>query len=121
MKFTEICNQLREVHGDMVMNERNLRKWCEMFYNGWINLHNEARQKLPTLITDKLMLLIILPTVWILFLVIVTFALTQKSYWAERDELQNAVTTCSWVLGGNLKPHGQMDESLNKGEECVEK
>ena len=32
------------MYGDMVMNERNMRKWCEMFNNKLINQHTELDQ-----------------------------------------------------------------------------
>ena len=50
-----------------------------------------------------------------LVLVIFTFSLIQKSYWAESDELQSAVTGGSRVLGGDIIICGQKDESLNVG------
>ncbi|KAJ4426715.1 hypothetical protein ANN_26513 [Periplaneta americana] len=41
LKPAEIYRQLKEVYGDTVMNERNVRKWCEMFNNGRTNVHDE--------------------------------------------------------------------------------
>ncbi|KAJ4447089.1 hypothetical protein ANN_09078 [Periplaneta americana] len=45
---------LKEVYGDTVMNERNVRKWCEMFNNGRTNVHDETRPGRPSLITEDL-------------------------------------------------------------------
>ncbi|KAJ4439540.1 hypothetical protein ANN_07664 [Periplaneta americana] len=36
------------------MNERNVRKWCEMFNNGRTNVHDETRPRRPSLITEDL-------------------------------------------------------------------
>ncbi|KAJ4439167.1 hypothetical protein ANN_15124 [Periplaneta americana] len=52
LKPAEIYRQLKEVYGDTVMNERNLRKWCEMFNNGRTNVHDETRPGRPSLITE---------------------------------------------------------------------
>ncbi|KAJ4439152.1 hypothetical protein ANN_15109 [Periplaneta americana] len=52
LKPAEIYRQLKEVYGDTVMNERNVRKWCEMFNNGRTNVHNETRPGRPSLITE---------------------------------------------------------------------
>ncbi|KAJ4445220.1 hypothetical protein ANN_07021 [Periplaneta americana] len=41
-------------YGDTVMNERNVRKWCEMFNNGRTNVHDETRPGRPSLITEEL-------------------------------------------------------------------
>ncbi|KAJ4427362.1 hypothetical protein ANN_24982 [Periplaneta americana] len=54
LKPAEIYRQLKEVYGDTVMNERNVRKWCEMFNNGQTNVHNETRPRHPSLITEDL-------------------------------------------------------------------
>ena len=43
LKPAEIYRQLKEVYGDTVMNERNVRKYCEMFNNGRTNVHDETR------------------------------------------------------------------------------
>ncbi|KAJ4451105.1 hypothetical protein ANN_02544 [Periplaneta americana] len=53
-KSAEIYRQLKEVYGDTVMNERNVRKWCEMFNNGRTNVHDETRPGRPSLITEDL-------------------------------------------------------------------
>ncbi|KAJ4434124.1 hypothetical protein ANN_16444 [Periplaneta americana] len=50
----EIYQQLKEVYGDTVMNERNVRKWYEMFNNGRTNVHDETRPECPSLITEDL-------------------------------------------------------------------
>ncbi|KAJ4436350.1 hypothetical protein ANN_18981 [Periplaneta americana] len=54
LKPAEIYRQLKEVYGDTVMNERNVRKWCKMFNNGRTNVHNETRPGRPSLITEDL-------------------------------------------------------------------
>ncbi|KAJ4448759.1 hypothetical protein ANN_00150 [Periplaneta americana] len=54
LKPAEIYRQLKEVYGDTVMNERNVRKWCEMFNNGRTNVHDETRPGRPSLITEDL-------------------------------------------------------------------
>ncbi|KAJ4433875.1 hypothetical protein ANN_16188 [Periplaneta americana] len=54
LKPAEIYRQLKEVYGDTVMNERNVRKWCEMFNNGQTNVHDETRPGRPSLITEDL-------------------------------------------------------------------
>ncbi|KAJ4435469.1 hypothetical protein ANN_18085, partial [Periplaneta americana] len=54
LKPAEIYRQLKKVCGDTVMNERNVRKWCEMFNNGRTNVHDETRPGRPTLITEDL-------------------------------------------------------------------
>ncbi|KAJ4432569.1 hypothetical protein ANN_21192 [Periplaneta americana] len=54
LKPAEIYRQLKEVYGDTVMNERNVRKWCEMFNNGRTNVHDETRPGCPSLITEDL-------------------------------------------------------------------
>ncbi|KAJ4429731.1 hypothetical protein ANN_21935 [Periplaneta americana] len=54
LKSAEIYRQLKEVYGDTVMNERNVRKWCEMFNNGRTNVHDETRPGRPSLITEDL-------------------------------------------------------------------
>ncbi|KAJ4449394.1 hypothetical protein ANN_00793 [Periplaneta americana] len=54
LKPAEIYRQLKEVYGDTVMNERNVRKWCEMFNNGRTNVHDETRPRRPSLITEDL-------------------------------------------------------------------
>ncbi|KAJ4433160.1 hypothetical protein ANN_15417, partial [Periplaneta americana] len=46
--------QLKEVYGDTVMNERNVKKWCKMFNNGRTNVHDETRPGRPSLITEDL-------------------------------------------------------------------
>ncbi|KAJ4433931.1 hypothetical protein ANN_16250 [Periplaneta americana] len=54
LKPAEIYRQLKEVYGHTVMNERNVRKWCEMFNNGRTNVHDETRPGRPSLITEDL-------------------------------------------------------------------
>ncbi|KAJ4446940.1 hypothetical protein ANN_13642 [Periplaneta americana] len=54
LKPAEIYRQLKEVYGDTVMNERNVRKWCEIFNNGRTNVHDETRAGRPSLITEDL-------------------------------------------------------------------
>ncbi|KAJ4446902.1 hypothetical protein ANN_13603 [Periplaneta americana] len=54
LKPAEIYRQLKEVYGDTVMNERNVRQWCEMFNNGRTNVHDETRPGRPSLITEDL-------------------------------------------------------------------
>ncbi|KAJ4425650.1 hypothetical protein ANN_27846 [Periplaneta americana] len=54
LKPAEIYRQLKEVYGDTVMNERNVRKWCEMFNNGQTNVHDETQTGRPSLITEDL-------------------------------------------------------------------
>ncbi|KAJ4446487.1 hypothetical protein ANN_13183 [Periplaneta americana] len=54
LKPAEIYRQLKEVYGDTVMNERNVKKWCEMFSNGRTNVHVETRPGRPSLITEDL-------------------------------------------------------------------
>ncbi|KAJ4446934.1 hypothetical protein ANN_13636 [Periplaneta americana] len=54
LKPAEIYRQLKEAYGDTVMNERNVRKWCEMFNNGRTNVHDETRPGRPSLITEDL-------------------------------------------------------------------
>ncbi|KAJ4425723.1 hypothetical protein ANN_27919 [Periplaneta americana] len=54
LKHAEIYRQFKEVYGDTVMNERNVRKWCEMFNNGRTNVHDETRPGHPSLITEDL-------------------------------------------------------------------
>ena len=54
VKPAEIYRQLKAVYGDNVMNERNVRKWCEMFNNGRTNVHDETRPGRPSLITEAL-------------------------------------------------------------------
>ncbi|KAJ4452238.1 hypothetical protein ANN_03756 [Periplaneta americana] len=54
LKPAEIYRQLKEVYGDTVTNERNVRKWCEMFNNGRTNVHDETRPGRPSLITEDL-------------------------------------------------------------------
>ncbi|KAJ4445317.1 hypothetical protein ANN_07122 [Periplaneta americana] len=54
LKPAEIYRQLKEVYGDTVMNERNVRKWCEMFNIGRTNVHDETRPGRPSLITEDL-------------------------------------------------------------------
>ncbi|KAJ4433766.1 hypothetical protein ANN_16078 [Periplaneta americana] len=54
LKPAEIYRQFKEVYGDTVMNERNVRKWCEMFNNGRTNVHDETRPGRPSLITEDL-------------------------------------------------------------------
>jgi histone-lysine N-methyltransferase SETMAR len=49
----EIYRQLIAVYGDGVMNESNVRKWCQMFNEGKTNVHNE-RSRRPSLITKDL-------------------------------------------------------------------
>ncbi|KAJ4448968.1 hypothetical protein ANN_00360 [Periplaneta americana] len=54
LKPAKIYRQLKEVYGDTVMNERNVRKWCEMFNNGRANVHDETRLGRPSLIIEDL-------------------------------------------------------------------
>ncbi|KAJ4433849.1 hypothetical protein ANN_16161 [Periplaneta americana] len=54
LKPAEIYRQLKEVYGDTVMNERNVRKWYEMFNNGRTNVHDEIRPGHLSLITENL-------------------------------------------------------------------
>ncbi|KAJ4426467.1 hypothetical protein ANN_27281 [Periplaneta americana] len=54
LKPAEIYRQLKEVYGDTVMNEINVKKWCEMFNNGQTNVHDETRPGRPSLITEDL-------------------------------------------------------------------
>ena len=69
-------------------------------------MDDRAHQECPTLIRDNLRFLIILLIVRILLLAIFTFSLAQKSYWAERDELQTAVSGGTRILGEDLKARG---------------
>ena len=41
-KEEEEEEELKKVYGDTVMNERNVRKWCKMFNNVRINVHDET-------------------------------------------------------------------------------
>jgi hypothetical protein len=50
----EIYRQLIAVHGEGVMNESNVRKWCWMFNEGRTNVHDEERSGRPALITEDL-------------------------------------------------------------------
>jgi transposase len=44
--------QLIAVYGKGVMNESNVRKWCQMFNEGRTNVHDEERSGRPSLITE---------------------------------------------------------------------
>jgi hypothetical protein len=58
----QIYRQLIAVYGEGVMNESDVRKWCQMFNEGRTNVHTEQSGRL-SLITEDLKNRI-LPTVW---------------------------------------------------------
>lgn len=41
----DIYRQLKQAHGDTVMNERNVRKWREKFNNRRTNVHDVDRPR----------------------------------------------------------------------------
>ena len=51
LKPAEMYWHLKEVYGDTVMNERNVRKWCEILNNGRTNVQDETQPGRPSLIT----------------------------------------------------------------------
>ena len=56
VKPVEIHRQLVAVYGENVMNERNVRKWCERFRNTKrVNVHDEERSGRPSIINEDLL------------------------------------------------------------------
>jgi hypothetical protein len=50
----KIHYQFVEVHGEGVMNEGNVCKWCRLLHGGRSDVHNEAQSGRPSVITKDL-------------------------------------------------------------------
>jgi hypothetical protein len=50
----EIYSQLTAVYGKGVMNESNVRKWCQMFNEGRTHVHNKEQSERLSLVTKDL-------------------------------------------------------------------
>jgi len=51
---SEINHQICQVYGDNAMSDGMVRKWVQMFNEGWENVHNEAWSGRPSLVNDDL-------------------------------------------------------------------
>jgi hypothetical protein len=49
----EIHRQIADVHGEGTMQEGNTRKWCRLFKEGSINVHDEERTKWAPVFGDS--------------------------------------------------------------------
>jgi hypothetical protein len=54
VRAIDIHRQLMAVYGEAVMNESSVRKWCRIFNEDRINVHDEERSGCPYLITEDL-------------------------------------------------------------------
>jgi hypothetical protein len=43
--LAEIHGQIDEVYGEGAMNNGNVRKWLQLFKDGWTNVHKEEQRK----------------------------------------------------------------------------
>jgi len=50
----EVHHQICQVYGDNVMSVGMVRKWVRMFNEGRENVHDEARNRRPSLVSDDL-------------------------------------------------------------------
>jgi hypothetical protein len=41
----EIHCEVWVIYGQNVMSERTIRQWCEMFKDGWTDIHNEEQSE----------------------------------------------------------------------------
>jgi len=51
---SEIHHQICQVYGDNAISDGMVRKWVQMFNEGWENMHDEARRGRPSLVKDDL-------------------------------------------------------------------
>jgi len=51
---SEIHHQICQVYGDNAMSDGMVRKWVQMFNEGWDNVQDEAQSGRPSLVIDDL-------------------------------------------------------------------